>query len=329
MLIKTMLISIGVIVAFNVFAKDAEEKDYATVTELGIEISDRVASDAGLQGQIDTEASDRAAGDAGLQGQINTEASDRVAGDAGLHQEIFTVDKGYRAGDISLWDKLKTETNIRTSHDAAEANARRANDANLQSQIDVAGLPAIPVGGFETESVLKLCAGSTTPQWEPCLELYAIGDVGPAGGIVFHITDGGLHGLEAAPEDQAAAEWGCRWAVLPGADGTAIGTGAQNTTDILARCLQENIAAQIADDYVLNGYDDWFLPSKDELNLIYENMYLTGLSDFSGTHYWSSTEIDTYLVYIGEYAWFQYFPNGAQFVLERIEYRSVRSVRAF
>ena len=310
MLIKTMLISIGVIVAFNVFAKDAEVKDYATVTELDIEISDRVAGDADLQGQIDTEVSDRVAGDAGLQGQIDTEASDRLAGDAGLQGQI------------------NTEISNRMTSDTAEANARQAADANLQSQIDVASLPAIPAGGFETVSVLKLCAGSTTPQWGPCLELYAIGDVGPAGGTVFHITDGGLHGLEAAPEDQAAAQWGCSYATLPGADGTAIGTGAQNTADILAGCFEENIAAQIADDYVLNDYDDWFLPSKDELNLIYENMYVPGLSDFSdSSRYWSSTEMEP--GFYASHAWFQYFINGNQFVLPRTDLNSVRSVRAF
>ena len=38
---------------------------------------------------------------------------------------------------------------------------------------------------------------------------YEIGDTGPAGGIVFYVTDGGLHGLEAAPEDQDRGEWGC------------------------------------------------------------------------------------------------------------------------
>jgi len=33
---------------------------------------------------------------------------------------------------------------------------------------------------------------------------YAIGDTGPSGvGIVFYITDGGLHGMEVAPSDRS------------------------------------------------------------------------------------------------------------------------------
>ena len=38
---------------------------------------------------------------------------------------------------------------------------------------------------------------------------YAIGDTGPTGGIVFHVTNGGLNGLEAALVDQVTASWGC------------------------------------------------------------------------------------------------------------------------
>lgn len=39
--------------------------------------------------------------------------------------------------------------------------------------------------------------------------VYAIGDTGPAGGIVFYVTEGGIHGLEAAQVDQGYAPWGC------------------------------------------------------------------------------------------------------------------------
>jgi hypothetical protein len=67
---------------------------------------------------------------------------------------------------------------------------------------------------------------------------YAIGDDGPAGGKVFYVTNGGLHGLEAAPVDQSdAAEWGCFENNVTGAVGTAIGTGAQNTDVTMAALL--------------------------------------------------------------------------------------------
>src|SRR5688572_4959364 len=76
--------------------------------------------------------------------------------------------------------------------------------------------------------------------WLPVRE-YAAGDVGPAGGYIFYVnpnaaTDGWRY-LEAAPYDQsAAAKWGCFRTAIPGARGSTVGTGQQNTRDILAAC---------------------------------------------------------------------------------------------
>ena len=58
----------------------------------------------------------------------------------------------------------------------------------------------------------------------------AIGDL-YQGGIVFWL-DGNGGGLIAALTDQSGAQWGCYGALISGADGTAIGTGNQNTIDI-------------------------------------------------------------------------------------------------
>jgi hypothetical protein len=43
----------------------------------------------------------------------------------------------------------------------------------------------------------------------------------------------------------------------------------------------------------INGYKDWFLPSKDKLNLMYRNLKLQGLDDFGNDWYWPSTEKNT------------------------------------
>jgi hypothetical protein len=133
---------------------------------------------------------------------------------------------------------------------------------------------------------------------------YAIGDIGPAGGIVFYITDVrggfGVHGLEAAPNDQGRARWGCfddynNYQSIEGADGTAIGTGAQNTADILAGCNEVGIAAQLATEYVWpNGQTDGHLPSYEELNALYEQRFMVG--GVAGGSYWSSSE--------GSHGWF-------------------------
>jgi hypothetical protein len=151
---------------------------------------------------------------------------------------------------------------------------------------------------------------------------YTIGDPGPAGGIVFYVYAGGLHGLEAAPADQSSgAEWGCYGTEITGADGTASGTGAQNTADILAGCAESGIAAEHADNYSLNGYDDWFLPSKDELDLLYQQKDVVG--GFANDNYWSSTEYNSFN------AWYQNFYNGNQNASGKNYTIRVRAVRAF
>ncbi len=113
----------------------------------------------------------------------------------------------------------------------------------------------IPATGVNAR-MLSLCSGVPTWTTDGC---FNVDDRGPAGGIVFHITDGGMHGLETSLADQSsAAAWGCSGTPIDGADGTEVGTGAQNTLDILTDCATAGIAADIADDYELNGYTDCF-----------------------------------------------------------------------
>ena len=150
------------------------------------------------------------------------------------------------------------------------------------------------------------------------------------GGIIAYILQPGdpgyiagqTHGLIAAVSDQSTgAQWGCYGTAIPGADGTALGTGNQNTIDIMAGCATAGIAARICGDLVLNGFSDWYLPSKDELNKLYINRVAVG--GFASDLYWSSSEFDFI------YAWLQFFSNGYQdFHFKDNTYR-VRAVRAF
>ncbi|MCP4001692.1 MAG: DUF1566 domain-containing protein [Gammaproteobacteria bacterium] len=153
---------------------------------------------------------------------------------------------------------------------------------------------------------------------------YAIGDAGPAGGVVFHVSGGGLHGLEAALADQdggSGAPWGCPGTEISGADGIAVGTGARNTSDILAGCSETGTAAALADAYTLGGYNDWFLPSKEELNLLYQQRNVVG--GFASLSYWSSTE------YASGLAWLQQFSYDSQNNPSKVNALRVRAVRAF
>ena len=108
------------------------------------------------------------------------------------------------------------------------------------------------------------------------------------GGIVFYL-DGSGGGLIAAPTDQTSSPWGCSGIPISGADGTAIGTGAQNTFDIESGCTTTGTAADICANLTLGGYSDWFLPSQAELNLMYTKRVEIGNFAPDGI-YRSSTE---------------------------------------
>ncbi|MGG9962787.1 hypothetical protein [Ferruginibacter sp. SUN106] len=97
------------------------------------------------------------------------------------------------------------------------------------------------------------------------------------------------HGLIVAPTDQGnTISWDNGLRHSTGATGTAIGTGDANTTKIIATEGAGNYAARLCYDLVLNGYSDWYLPSKDELIKLYINQARIGA--FFPYHYWSSSE---------------------------------------
>ena len=116
------------------------------------------------------------------------------------------------------------------------------------------------------------------------------------------------------------AIWGCFGTLISGADGTAIGTGNQNTNDILAGCPTLGIAAELCSSFVSGGYNDWYLPSKDELNKLYLNK--TCLS-FVYTDYVSSSEVDA------NYAWRQNFNIGTFTTVSKNGGCYVRPIRSF
>ena len=159
-------------------------------------------------------------------------------------------------------------------------------------------------------------------------ELYIlkIGDKGPAGGYIFYdkgsYSDGWRY-LEAAPNDLAKTYVFGGYGTTIGNTSTAVGTGKSNTEAIVKKLGNGTSAAKACSDYTYNGYDDWFLPSKDELNLMYTNLCKKGLGNFRDSFYWSSSEGSRYN------AWSQDFSNGNQNYYDRDGSKYVRPIRAF
>ena len=162
-------------------------------------------------------------------------------------------------------------------------------------------------------ATLRFCGGQ--PSWE-CI---AVGDTGPAGGTVILVNADGVTGLEAAPADLVSTSaWGCD-GNLTGVNDPSIGSGATNTNTLVT--VHGCTAALAASNFISGGESDWFLPSKDELNLLYNQRAIIG--GFTTGLYWSSTENGT------NGSFFQDFSDGSQDFTGKTQIHNIRPVRAF
>lgn len=169
---------------------------------------------------------------------------------------------------------------------------------------------------------------------------YSIGDFAQ-GGIVFWVDETGQHGLVAAKEDQST---GVRWFAGTNGNTQAKGdgpyAGETNTSIIIAAQVAigddgNTYAARICNELQITEsgktYGDWYLPSKEELNLMYTNKStidatatVNSGSSFTTGFYWSSTERDSLN------PWYQSFGTGNQaFAGKNFPSPYVRAIRAF
>jgi hypothetical protein len=167
--------------------------------------------------------------------------------------------------------------------------------------------------------------------------VFKLRDIGPGGGFVFYdkgyYTDDWRY-LEAAPvSTQGLKPWGIN-GILANANIWDIGAGKNNTALIIASLSgTSNTAAHFCDSLSFGGYNDWFLPSREELNKMWINLK-RGTNDDEGnptytpvgnfdSFYWSSTENDA-----GS-ARYQNLSDGAWSLGSKAPNMAFRAVRRF
>ena len=199
-------------------------------------------------------------------------------------------------------------------------------------------------GNTNTETTSGSGNRTQTTQTQQRTVTYRIGDTGPAGGLVFYDKGnniGGWRYLEAAPVDLGPTIYIENpgsfppnlyqlWERTYEENGRAVGRGFYNS-EFLIQIAQArggfNWAVRLCDNYEHNGFSDWFLPSRDELNFAYGNLYLRGLGNFRQEQYWSSTGwTDSW----GSYrAWYINFADGKHDNQNAAQQRRVRPIRQF
>ena len=155
------------------------------------------------------------------------------------------------------------------------------------------------------------------------------------GGVIFHLwkdNAGVEHGLIVALTDQSISQ---AWSNVTSAE---IGTSAQsswdglsNSNSIVGQAGHTSSAAKLCLDLVSGGQSDWYLPSIQELNMLWNNYYtvtralsqISGATQLSNSVYWSSSE--NYL----NYAWVFHFLLGDTYYRGKDNTYCVRAVRAF
>jgi hypothetical protein len=148
----------------------------------------------------------------------------------------------------------------------------------------------------------------------------AYGDTHEGGLLIYLNGRGG--GLVAATSDTAYLDWNDSYV---GGTGTDIGAGAANTEMIVSAFGEGTYAAKACYDLELNGYSDWFMPSIEELRLMYTKLHLAGLGEFRefSSRYSSSSEI-------GQFTYAHDFNTGQSYMYGyKWSSFSVHAARAF
>jgi hypothetical protein len=155
------------------------------------------------------------------------------------------------------------------------------------------------------------------------------------GGVIFHLWKdklGAEHGLVVATTDQSASQtWSNIKNIEIGQTAKSSWDGLSNSNAIVNQSGHTNSAAKLCLDLVSGGQNDWYLPSIQELNMLWNNYFtvvkylsqISGATQLGSAAYWSSTEDDD------NDAWTFTFNNGNAYSNDKYGTSYVRAVRAF
>lgn len=194
-----------------------------------------------------------------------------------------------KLSDPDLLNAVMTASQIATSYESVD-DVNRFTDA-LKAKLDAF------TANFTAE-LKAIYDGKISPKPASGTPPYSIGQ-SVEGGVVFYILQAFDHGYEEGKQKclivsldnrSTGVQWSPSYAVT-GATATTIGYGLANTLTILDNHVSvEWYAAKLCSYTPDAGYNDWYLPTVDEMKKLLQNKVLTGLSNFN-YDYWTSSEV--------------------------------------
>jgi hypothetical protein len=252
--------------------------------------------------------------------QLSGEVSDESAKAIG---QLLGAGAIVTGGLVNLGDAYRLNLkaiNVETARIGASYAGDIAGNPRIQTLLASGGGAASEGGAgrrTQTTQAGDTGSGAATDPVAPAAPTYKIGDEGPAGGLVFYDkgnNSGGWRYLEAAPTDIDRKLYATEEGVAIQPERRAVGTGKPNTQAIMVQANNRGggfgWAAQACDALEVNGFDDWFLPSRDELHFMYGNLHMRNLGGFNLDWYWSSTYEREY--YDAHSWWGENFSDGGQ-----------------
>ncbi len=158
------------------------------------------------------------------------------------------------------------------------------------------------------------------------------------GGVVFHLwkdAQGVEHGLIVDKTDLSTSQaWSNIDATLIGASAQSSWDGLSNSNAIVGQSGHTSSASALCLNSTNGAQSDWYLPSVQELNMLWNNYYtvarsltqISGATQLQPARYWSSTE---FVNLNGNLAWTFDFATGTVPTASKTNTYYVRAVRAF